>query len=341
MRQACRLCGTALETTFVDLGMSPPCESYLTADQLDQGGDLLPPARAGLLTSASWSSCPPTSPAEDIFSRLRLLLLLQRLLGRSTRSASSTPPRTAWAWPATRFVVEVASNDGYLLQHASRGASGRWGSSRRPTSPRRPRARGIPTEVAVPRRGDGHRGRARKHGKADLVVANNVFAHVPDIVDFAQGSAGSGGGRRAGHHRDPAPAAADRGQRVRHDLPRALLVPVAAHDPARARRGRADASSTSRSSRPTAARCGPGRCRPSRAGRAERRGRRRCWRRGGCRGSRHRRGARGLRPAVVGRAQRPAGVPDRAVRATGRRSWATARPARATRCSTTAASAAT
>ena len=38
----CRLCSAELRHTFVDLGMSPPCESYLSASQLDAGGDVLP-----------------------------------------------------------------------------------------------------------------------------------------------------------------------------------------------------------------------------------------------------------------------------------------------------------
>ena len=51
-----------------------------------------------------------------------------------------------------------------------------------------------------------------RHGQADLVVANNVFAHVPDIVDFSKGLRALVGRLRAGQHRDPAPAPADRGQ---------------------------------------------------------------------------------------------------------------------------------
>ena len=45
----CRLCGSDLTQTFVDLGMSPPCESYLEADELDRGEDVLPAPRADLL----------------------------------------------------------------------------------------------------------------------------------------------------------------------------------------------------------------------------------------------------------------------------------------------------
>jgi SAM-dependent methyltransferase len=88
----------------------------------------------------------------------------------------------------TSLVVEVASNDGYLLQHlVARGI---------PVLGIEPAAnvaavaveRGVPTRVAFLGEAEGARVRA-EHGPADLVVANNVFAHVPDVRDFTLGLA--------------------------------------------------------------------------------------------------------------------------------------------------------
>ena len=62
---------------------------------------------------------PGTDHPGGHFHRVRLLLVLLRQLGRSTRRGSSTTPRTRLGLGADSFVVEVASNDGYLLQHAS------------------------------------------------------------------------------------------------------------------------------------------------------------------------------------------------------------------------------
>ena len=91
--------------------------------------------------------------------------------------------------------------------------------------------------------------------RADLLVGNNVLAQVPDLNDFVGGHRDPARAGRRGHDRVPAPAAADRGQPVRHDLPRALLVLLVPHRASVLRGARARASSTSRSSRPTAARC--------------------------------------------------------------------------------------
>ncbi len=59
----CRLCDAELTETFVDLGMSPLCESYVSADRAGRARDVLPAARADLLASACWSSCRRTWPA--------------------------------------------------------------------------------------------------------------------------------------------------------------------------------------------------------------------------------------------------------------------------------------
>ena len=202
-----------------------------------RGRDLLPAPRAGLL-ECLLVQLPAYIPAEDIFSRLRLLLLLLTTAGCSTRSASSSRRPRRLGLGDDSFVVEVASNDGYLLQHASTAASARSASSRPRTSRRPPgRAASRPRCCSWARSRCGG-GRA-EHGPADLVVANNVFAHVPDIVDFSKGLRALVADDGYVSHRDPAPAAADRGQRVRHDLPRALLLRVAADHPAGAGRGRA------------------------------------------------------------------------------------------------------
>jgi hypothetical protein len=83
-------------------------------------------------------------------------------------------------------VIEVASNDGYLLQHFKARDIPVLGVEPAGNVAAAARERGIPTEVEFlgPETG---REIARVHGQADLVVANNVFAHVPDIRGFAAG----------------------------------------------------------------------------------------------------------------------------------------------------------
>ena len=84
------------------------------------------------------------------------------------------------------FIVEVASNDGYLLQHSVARGIRSLGIEPAANIAEVARAKGIDTEVMFLGEQTG-RDVAARHGKADLVVANNVFAHVPDIVDFSKG----------------------------------------------------------------------------------------------------------------------------------------------------------
>ena len=187
------------------------------------------------------------------------------------------------------LVTEVASNDGYLLQHFQ--AAGHPGARRRAG---RERGRGgagpgHPDRGPVPGRGDRPRRSRDQYGRADLVAANNVFAHVPDIRGFAAGPARAGQGRGHGDAGVPAPAPPDRAAAVRHDLPRALLLPVPADlvrgagdgRAARGRRGR------TRHARRIAARLRPPRRERRRADRAGEGG----AGRGGVRGAAHRRRA--------------------------------------------------
>jgi len=83
-------------------------------------------------------------------------------------------------------VVEVASNDGYLLQHVIEHDIRALGIEPAANVADVAVRKGIPTEVLFLGEEVGRKLRG-EHGPADLVVANNVFAHVPDIVDFAKG----------------------------------------------------------------------------------------------------------------------------------------------------------
>jgi len=84
------------------------------------------------------------------------------------------------------LVTEVASNDGYLLQHFAAQGIPVLGVEPAANVAEAARARGIPTEVRFLGPETGHE-IAQQHGRADLVAGNNVFAHVPDIRGFAAG----------------------------------------------------------------------------------------------------------------------------------------------------------
>ena len=80
----CRFCGASLRDTLVDLGMPPLCETFVARRRtLERHGAVLPAPRVGSASGASSSSSPEYVAREEIFTRVRLLLVLLRLLGRA------------------------------------------------------------------------------------------------------------------------------------------------------------------------------------------------------------------------------------------------------------------
>ena len=181
---SCRLCGAELRHTFVDLGMSPPCESYLRADEIDQG-ETFYPLHVRVCHECLLVQLPAYIPAEEIFSDYAYF---------SSYSDSWVQHAKTFVDDACErlglgsesFVVEVASNDGYLLRHSiARGIPSR-GIEPAANIAAVANDAGVPTEVFFLGEATGTKFAAER-GRADLVAANNVFAHVPDIVDFSRG----------------------------------------------------------------------------------------------------------------------------------------------------------
>src|SRR5262245_8446603 len=114
----CRLCGTELRHTFVDLGMSPPCESYLAAELADQA-ETFYPLHVRICHSCLLVQLPAYIPAEDIFSDYAYFSSYSdSWVAHAERFVDDAVARLGLG--PDSFVVEVASNDGYLLQHVVR-----------------------------------------------------------------------------------------------------------------------------------------------------------------------------------------------------------------------------
>ncbi len=131
----CRFCAAPLRHTFVDLGMSPLCESYLAADAARRDGAVLSAARLRVRAAASSCSSRSTSRRGDLHASTPTSRRT-RTAGSSTRGATSTTMIDRFGLGADSLVVELASNDGYLLQYfVDARHPGARASSRRPTSP--------------------------------------------------------------------------------------------------------------------------------------------------------------------------------------------------------------
>jgi SAM-dependent methyltransferase len=180
----CRLCSSELRHTFVDLGMSPPCESYLSAAQLD-AGETFYPLHVRVCENCLLVQLPAYIPAEEIFSDYAYFSSYSDSWVAHAKRFVEDAAGEFGLGPDS-FVVEVASNDGYLLQHSLALGIRSLGIEPAANVAEVARSRGIETEVMFLGEESGI-DVASRHGKADLVVANNVFAHVPDIVDFSKG----------------------------------------------------------------------------------------------------------------------------------------------------------
>ncbi|KAF1043696.1 MAG: hypothetical protein GAK35_02073 [Herbaspirillum frisingense] len=183
----CRHCQTELHDTFIDLGFSPPSNAYLKAEDLRRPETYYP--LKVMVCRQCW-----LVQTEDYTHYDQLF---------DTDYAYFSSTSTTWLEHASRYVdmiagrlglgarslvVELAANDGYLLQYVQRKGIPCLGVEPTRSTADAARAKGIPIVeeffgVALGRR------LRESHGAADLIAANNVLAHVPDINDFVGGMA--------------------------------------------------------------------------------------------------------------------------------------------------------
>lgn len=180
----CRLCGAPLAQSFVDLGMSPLCESYLSLEGVD-APEIFYPLNVLLCEKCLLVQLPAYVPGEHIFSEYAYFSSYSdSWVAHAKRYADEMA--VALGLTADSLVTEVASNDGYLLQHFLAAGIPVLGVEPAGNVASAAVAKGIRTAVEFlgPDTGAAI---AAKYGRADLVAANNVFAHVPDIRGFAVG----------------------------------------------------------------------------------------------------------------------------------------------------------
>ena len=181
---ACRFCGNALRTTFVDLGMSPPCQSHITAEQLLQM-EAFYPLHAWVCERCFLVQLQEFVAPEHIFSEYAYFSSYATTWVEHARRYAHMAMQRFGLGPRSK-VMEVASNDGYLLQHFVAAGVPVLGIEPAANVAQVAIERGVPTTVQFLGRASGL-SIAREHGQADLVLGNNVLAHVPDINDFVQG----------------------------------------------------------------------------------------------------------------------------------------------------------
>jgi len=164
--------------------MSPLCESYVPENKLDEA-EAFYPLHVRLCDACLLVQLPAYVPGEDIFSDYAYFSSYSDSWVAHAKRYAEAMIESLRLTPDS-LVTEVASNDGYLLQHFLAAGIPVLGVEPAANVAEAARARGITTEVRFLGAETG-REIARKHGRADLVAGNNVFAHVPDIRGFAAG----------------------------------------------------------------------------------------------------------------------------------------------------------
>jgi SAM-dependent methyltransferase len=180
----CRFCSTRLHTTFVDLGMSPLCESYISQDGLNQMEPFYP-LHVFVCDQCLLVQLDEYVAPEHIFTEYAYFSsYADSWVEHCRRYVEAISDRLGLG--ARSQVAEIASNDGYLLQHFVAKGVPVLGIEPAANVAKVAIDKGVKTIVrffGVTAAGEI----AREHGRADLIIGNNVLAHVPDINDFVGG----------------------------------------------------------------------------------------------------------------------------------------------------------
>ncbi|MBK9578067.1 MAG: class I SAM-dependent methyltransferase [Fibrobacterota bacterium] len=183
----CRCCQTPLEDVFLDLGTAPASNSYLAQSELDSP-EAWHPLRLYTCKSCLLVQAPEWKSHREIFSTdyAYFSSMSSTWLEHARVYAESMIPRLGL--DASSRVLEIASNDGYLLRNFVQRGIPCLGIEPCQSVAEAAMAIGVPTRMEF--FGEQFaRSLANSWGRADLVAANNVLAHVPDILDFCRGVA--------------------------------------------------------------------------------------------------------------------------------------------------------
>lgn len=181
---ACRACGGALGATFCDLGIQPVANSYIPPERAAAPEPRFP-LRCVVCRDCRLVQLDTVVDAEGIFSDYAYFSSASASwLDHAARVARGMTARLGLG--AASFVVEVASNDGYLLKNFVAAGIPCLGVEPAANVAEVARANGVPTETRF--FGDAYaRDLVARRGHADLIAANNVLAHVPAVNDFVAG----------------------------------------------------------------------------------------------------------------------------------------------------------
>ena len=181
----CRFCNTELKHTFVDLGMSPLANAYIKPEEKNKA-EMFYPLHVYVCDKCFLVQLPSTISREIHFNDKYAYFssYSQNWLLHAKDYASMMVKR--FGYNKKSFVVELGSNDGYLLQYFKEKSVPVLGIE--PCANVAKAARKIGIKTLIEFFGVKMSKKLKKKGiKADLIIGNNVLGHVPDINDFVKG----------------------------------------------------------------------------------------------------------------------------------------------------------
>ena len=182
--RVCRSCGAPLERVFVDLGMSPLANSYVPAGRASAMEPFFP-LKAWVCDRCLLVQLEAFETPANIFGDYAYFSSFSDSWVDHARRYVDMAAQRFGLGPSSH-VVEIASNDGYLLQFVVKKGIPCLGIEPAANIAEAARAKGIPTDCRFFGTAVGREMTAAGRG-ADLIVGNNVLAHVPDLNDFIGG----------------------------------------------------------------------------------------------------------------------------------------------------------
>jgi len=180
----CRSCGTTVRHTFIDLGMSPLCESYLSVQQLNEMEPFYP-LHVLVCENCFLVQLQEYVSVESIFCEYAYFSSFSESWLAHAKTYTEKMIERFALGPKSN-VVELASNDGYLLQYFVSAGIPALGIEPAANVAAAAVKKGVPTLVKFFNR-EGAEELAAQGMKADLLLGNNVLAQVPDLNSFVGG----------------------------------------------------------------------------------------------------------------------------------------------------------
>ncbi len=180
----CLNCNNELEYTFADLGTSPLCEEFVKPEQVNRGQKFYP-LHAYVCAECLLVQVGEYVSPEEIYSDYYYFSSYSDSWLRHAKNYVQMMVDD-YGINKESFVVEIASNDGYLLQYFQEKGIPILGVEPSENVARESIEKGIPTEKVFFGK-ESAEGLKEKYQPADLILGNNVLAHVPQINDFIEG----------------------------------------------------------------------------------------------------------------------------------------------------------